>query len=328
MSARGRRVARRTRRFTSVAVAAAFVATFVVLVASMGATAFEACGTCHRQTADSAEQDAHAGVACVGCHRRSGLSGVLAMRVRVASMVTGALLPGRGAPTPVDSGRCIACHEGLADGPVEANGLRMSHVEPLAQGMSCADCHGMTGHAEGGARAPTTYSMELCLGCHSLSRLSLDCPTCHVQNVSRSERVGQGTFSKTHGENWRSLHGMGDLRTCAGCHTAARCEGCHATAVPHAMSWFTEHGTDSLRPESKCDGCHSREFCNRCHVVPMPHPGDFRATHGIEATRVGESKCETCHDQELCERCHAGHTHPGLDPARSRALRRDAGLDD
>jgi hypothetical protein len=232
------------------------------------------------------------------------------------------------APVAVPDDRCIACHDQVLEQLVEANGLRMSHLEPFEAGVACVDCHGRVAH---GAETPEQagLAMEECLRCHVVSPAYGDCDTCHTESVSREERIVTGSFAATHGESWKTMHGMGDIRTCVSCHTAARCQGCHDVPLPHGMMWMSEHGPASSR--SDCTQCHDREtFCDGCHGLPMPHPADFLGGHSKYVMEAGgkTEHCQTCHDERACKLCHARHTHPGLDPERARRLRAKAGLDE
>lgn len=278
------------------------------------------CGACHAQIAPRLAP--HASVPCVECHRARGAAGIIDLRLRMLAM---AIPLSAGPKPPVTSDRCLACHGEVLTSVVERGGLRMSHREPHEAGQSCVDCHASLMHDSGGASAG--ISMDECLRCHTVSALSRDCDTCHVDDVDREERIATGTFARTHGSSWRTSHGSGDIRVCAACHTAARCESCHGTEIPHPFSWLDDHGTQAGQADCTAS-CHSSSFCRDCHVVEMPHPGGFLARHADVRDDVGQEACLRCHEPRACESCHAKHAHPGLAAERAKKLRGKAGLDD
>ncbi len=140
--------------------------------------------------------------------------------------------------------------------------------------------------------------------------------------------MSSGSFAKTHGADWQKLHGMGDLNTCAACHTLVRCESCHGVALPHPDAWMNAHGGESLEDPRVCLTCHSEDFCARCHGLTMPHGEGFRKEHASVASSHEDATCLACHDVESCDGCHARHAHPGIPAATVALLRKKAGLDE
>lgn len=309
-------------------VAAFLITAMAALVIFTSATALPStCTACHVGVMAEERADAHESVPCDRCHRRSGVVGVVDLRLRMLPMLAASV----GLPTPVTamvaSDRCLSCHDGVLGGPIEIGSLRMSHKEPFDAGMSCVDCHGASIHG-GVSEAAGRIDMNDCLRCHVVSVASADCGTCHLSGMSRASGLNRGTFSKTHGAEWRTLHGMGDLNTCGACHTVARCESCHGTPLPHGYSWLNEHGAEYLQAPDPCARCHSQRFCDDCHGLQMPHPAGFRDTHRGEAANMADEDCLSCHARQSCDECHIAHAHPGLDAGRAAELRRRAGIND
>ena len=170
--------------------------------------------------------------------------------------------------------------------------------------------------------------MAQCLRCHVVSPLTADCTLCHVEQVTREQLLVSGSFAKTHGPSWATLHGMGDLYTCSACHSATRCDSCHGTALPHTEQWLNRHGGESRAGNAQCLQCHTKRFCDDCHGMQIPHPPDFRATHADRAKVHDAPECVWCHDPSSCRTCHMRHIHPGLKPDQKRLMRQRAGLRD
>lgn len=316
------------RRFLGRPAAALFVGLLmvvasVVLVASVVASSKSACVSCHKKQQAGLARNAHADVTCAECHQADGAEGLVDMRVRVLGMLAIDLPNSPPAAASVDSRRCLKCHPRISNGIVTSNGIRMSHREPLAAGQQCVDCHGDAAHgptSESHARA----NMEDCVRCHTVSALSADCRKCHEGSVSRETRLRKGSFSKTHGTDWRRLHGMGNLQTCSACHTAARCRGCHGVSLPHEANWLNVHGPEVSK---RCAQCHDTStFCVGCHGLRMPHPVGFRKGHSSIARKTGRKVCSRCHENSGCDACHTRHAHPGLDPTKAARLRKKAGI--
>lgn len=301
----------------------ALALTLGALLISMDATASyrPACGACHARLVAAQAKTAHKDLSCNSCHRRPGLAGAIDFRFRLLAM-GGAFVSGSRRMAFADSGACQRCHSSDIKQVVVADGIRMSHKEVVAVGMECLDCHGETGHRDA-TPAPSSLAMDVCLTCHVVSAISYDCATCHVGKVTKEWRLRSGSFARTHGRDWKKMHGMGDLRLCGACHTAVRCTSCHGTPLPHALSWLNDHGAESTRVN--CSQCHARSFCDSCHRIRMPHPSDFIRRHPAEG-RKDSKRCYRCHAKEACDRCHTGHVHPGLTKERAQRLRKKAGL--
>lgn len=307
-----------------------FVLSIVVgalLLFSSASAEQRACLVCHGgAVAQAAESGPHADVPCVQCHRDSDVFGVLDFRARMGRMLVRAPLGASGPAKAIPVDRCMHCHEQLLDETVATADFRMSHREPVEARMACTDCHSESMHP-GIRMTGGRVEMAECLRCHAVSAKTMDCDLCHVQSVARARRVSTGSFGKTHGPDWQRMHGMGDLNTCAACHSATRCQSCHGTAIPHEPQWLNMHGTRAMAEDTSCLRCHTSAFCDRCHQFPMPHPDDFRQQHQTAARTMEDARCVKCHGVETCHGCHAKHTHPGLAPDRVKKLRDEAGLD-
>ncbi len=116
--------------------------------------------------------------------------------------------------------------------------------------------------------------MELCYECHGTSKIASKCDLCHAEKLP-TDRVQSGVFAATHGPEWRSTHGMGDMKTCGACHEDTKCVGCHGAGVPHAADFVKKHPEPSRSPAADCEGCHEELFCADCHKYEMPHPKSF-----------------------------------------------------
>lgn len=298
-----------------------------LIVFSASTVTERSCTACHSTVAEQFHTVTHSGLACSDCHREQDAAGVIDLRLRLVRMLAGSLTTGAPPAQAIPSSRCLTCHETVLTDVSVAKGIRMSHEEPNTRGIPCVQCHGAEMHA--GIRTSAGHiEMATCLTCHVVSAESDDCDICHAKNVSRLTPVTTGTFNKTHGPEWQSLHGMGDLNGCSSCHTATRCESCHETPIPHGPNWLNQHGEQSLSNPQVCTKCHSAAFCSDCHNAPMPHSTGFRSSHSATAKGLEDPSCHQCHAQQACDACHAAHIHPGLPAEKATALRKKAGIDE
>lgn len=284
------------------------------------------CLVCHDSHVGTPSKNVHGSVECSACHRDSGLAGVLSFRVRMISMLPAPSLTPASVRPPIPSSRCLACHGVVLREVVTSYGIRMDHGPSMAAGQQCVDCHGAMFATP--AHFGSAISMDDCLRCHLVSSQSNDCLVCHRGKLTLDPSLRNGTFGRTHGLAWESMHGAGDLKTCVSCHSIARCESCHGVVLPHNEMWLGRHGPPAMEDGAGCSQCHSAAFCDDCHKLEMPHPAGYLAAHTRDQDAVEAGVCDTCHEQRSCDRCHARHTHPGLDAERTERLRRKAGLDD
>jgi predicted CXXCH cytochrome family protein len=311
----------------------AFVAALLVIGAGIVVVAAHprSCTSCHATQAASAEGGTHATVRCERCHSEDSPAGILMGRVAVIDMTVATVIPTRDAVVSyVPSARCLGCHaDGMAQ-TVVADRIRMNHRAPVEAGWECVTCHASVGHDVDSALGG--YTMDMCLGCHAVSAQNLTtCETCHTQTeattaVARGET--RSPWRVTHGPEWQSAHGMGDLSTCSACHLPGYCVRCHGANVPHVSGYLSDHGRDVMSraegPE-RCYTCHRDSGCFDCHGLEMPHPDGFLQDHSARIEKEGDAyreTCARCHKAESCVGCHTEHTHPGLTPEHIEELRR------
>jgi hypothetical protein len=294
------------------------MATLVVLVLTAGLTVVaplsSTCRTCHAARGRSASTSTHRGVACSACHSRPGAAGWLDARAgEIGAMYPRVLLRSAEAtlPTHVDGSACSVCHRTDLTRIVTAKSVRMRHETCIAKGARCVDCHGAVGHGAGSARQvfPT---MDSCNPCHDGTKAPSNCDTCHTGG----EKVtfgGTSAWRVTHGRNWRTTHGMGQLVSCRLCHRAGYCAKCHYDQ-PHPETWAGEHGKSADATgdiKRACLDCHVKAFCDSCHGMAMPHPANWLKAHLTATKGKSDPSCRRCHTEFDCTTCHTVHLHPG-----------------
>jgi hypothetical protein len=267
------------------------------------------CTSCHSRGAfgTQTEASAHAGVQCEKCHIAPGIVGraVFTLKDPLHGYLTLSRKANRDAAAVADA-RCKSCHEEALKGAVvEAKGIRVNHAT-CAVDAACTDCHSSVAH---GSATPwiRSYNMDACLECH-LTQGSTGCDTCHVgeQDIARVKSA----FTVTHGPNWKTAHAMGDIATCAVCHSSGDCADCHGAGVPHEADFIDAHSTYASESAARCATCHESSFCSDCHGTKMPHPASFTEGHAQSAA-ADQALCERCHDEADCTECHLKHVHPG-----------------
>jgi len=285
------------------------------------------CRGCHSDTRASHQAAAHSDLSCNACHSGTTLADRLDFRVRYARMVTSQILFRPSGGTVVTNATCAGCHTmEIASTFSAPTGVRISHQQKIAGGYQCTDCHSTTGHALSGA-AERRPDMFVCLSCHNTLE-NARCESCHTEErEARPHYVSE--WRLTHGANWRSLHGMGELATCNICHVPSYCARCHGVELPHPSGYLARHGNAVLAPEARqvCFDCHDNEqFCFACHQVEMPHPEGFLRGH-LETSPGTEERCLRCHQDTTCTACHTQHVHPGIPPDILSTLRDRLGLE-
>lgn len=275
----------------------------------------QTCALCHisRVAYQSWRASSHSSVRCEQCHTdRAAVLG-LGNSVALAQNAWYGAVGVQAGPHRVPDSACLACHPAAGlNQPVVVNGLRMSHTGLRAAGYHCVDCHADAAHDVPVARisGPT---MSTCAQCHNNTTVSAKCTLCHVASQQATKVAARRTdpeWSKTHGSNWRQLHGMGDLTTCTVCHNRTDCQTCHGMPLPHDDNFIAEHGTIALKSKQLCLNCHHESFCTGCHGFPMPHPADWLPTHPKIAKGFQDPRCIKCHIADDCNWCHTTHVHP------------------
>ena len=288
------------------------------------------CGFCHGDYVSSWKRSPHANIPCDACHAGGSGFAFAEGRVKYAAMLPAALsgLYPRPITATISNEACLQCHSQLLAKTVEKNAIRMSHKEIL-NASSCTDCHSTTAH--GSASTAKNYpELDKCLNCHNNTKASADCNKCHVNGAERIKPVGfTSAWRTTHGENWRTAHGAGNLQTCRACHSEDFCKRCHEIQLPHPDSWLNLHGSAvkfSAAARAGCNVCHQKSLCDGCHKLQIPHQEDFLKKHSSIAKEQGSKACENCHSEVSCDRCHSLHRHPGVPSEKLKLLRKGASL--
>jgi hypothetical protein len=284
------------------------ISLLVVLVAAVGGLTHittadsGGCKGCHLTSVHSSapQADPHLSVACIDCHESPGLitRAVIGFPKRLQHYVTGATQPANavGYGRPVSSVGCKGCHAASIDAvAVDATrGIKVSHVEPLAAGAECVDCHALRDGQVGAA----TAGMEPCLRCHDGKQASSDCSVCHIHDpaVAAAAQSSVTMVSK-----------LVPNPSCTGCHPdMTRCDDCHGLRMPHTpefmASGHARAGALSIwdadgRP---CSTCHyrGRRACTQqgCHTHEFPqHALTWKADHQQASWSMGDSICR-CHN--------------------------------
>lgn len=270
------------------------------------------CLTCHEgsdHALTQVEGDPHERVRCVRCHDNGGALASLTVAVpsRVEHVVTGML---HDAPTGSygAAGRaCVSCHaSGIEQTAVnEVRAVRMSHVEPLAEGAECLDCHRVTDGVVGVA----TTGMQPCLRCHDDREAPADCAYCHTGDIALAV-VGRSVATTATAEV------LVTEIDCGGCHTQESCDACHGVRLPHTPEFMSHgHARDGVEDlwyngGRTCGKCHNGESrpCTSCHLGAFPsHGSTFRTLHQSGTS----SGCDSCHagmayrsGRDFCGLCH------------------------
>jgi len=307
-----------------IAIAIVVPAAAVVASSAYFAVALPGCESCHvtGQFGEATQASVHGTVSCTSCHVSQAPVDRAAFGVRqlthmVIPLVNG---EGRGWSTVTDDA-CTKCHSGVKERVVSARGIRVNHAL-CSEGSACIDCHSAVAHGQD-VGWQKSYDMEQCLGCH-VARASTECDVCHEPR-DRQERIASGSFAVTHGRTWRQTHGMGDVSTCAVCHSAADCGECHGAGVPHDAKFLQSHAETANQASARCESCHERSFCDGCHQTTMPHTRKFKTDHA-SAAKADRDLCARCHVDSDCTGCHEKHVHPGgaIGPASGASMDGDA----
>lgn len=296
-------------RLATVLVAAAAFFALVVLAGS----ATPACVGCHAEAAKAMRPTSHSKVGCYRCHLDRGLVSWPEHKARELFVMypSQVLRGGRLQRASRETSRlaCLRCHEKVLEGTLTARGLRIDHAA-CAPGPSCDPCHSTTAHGAA-VRFVREPVMSDCIACHNRREAPVGCDACHEGRLER-DRIVRGPWQITHGPQWESLHGMGDLDTCKTCHPAGYCERCHEVQVPHGTEFGAQHGKLAIAKRAACEACHKqRSFCDGCHGAEMPHPKGFLQRHSSIASSSKDPRCVGCHAQDDCLNCHSYHIHPG-----------------
>lgn len=264
-----------------------------------------------RPYAKALSQSSHAGSNCYACHAGASTGGWVGMKVREFTRMYPAALAGAtvgGPSSTVERSRCLRCHADDMDLVTDV-GVRIRHSTCAPTG-SCDTCHSAVAHGAV-TRWISEPSMEDCIACHRQSDAPTECDSCHADRAKK-DRLASSPWAVTHGPDWQSTHGMGDLRSCDVCHKPSKCASCHKIGLPHPPDFAGTHPQSAIAYRAACLQCHDvKRFCDQCHGVPMPHPSAFLKEHPKVVAGVDDLRCAKCHRVEDCVTCHVAHTHPG-----------------
>jgi hypothetical protein len=302
--------------------------TFLVLeiLFAVSAASQSGCGLCHvpSQAAEDLTHSSHGENACKSCHKLPGISGTVRYNLQAAdhfvTWLTRRPTSSGGQARPLDLSACTRCHEGLAQGVVTVDGVRMSHKQVMesVEGNSpgtdipCTGCHARVAHTPAPGSVASLDPHSTCVACHDGFTASKECKTCHT-GASSTQLAAGTTPTDPHPAGWDVRHGMGDQSTCSLCHPSAYCQDCHKVALPHdPETYIYTHGTEAVSAGEACLACHSQSSCEDCHKMPMPHSTDYLQLHGQDAADRGSGVCVGCHAPDGCDTCHERHIHPGV----------------
>ena len=258
-----------------------------------------------------AVDSAHPSVKCIVCHMTSGRLGILPDGIALQRRALRSVFRVVPQVTTVDDTACLKCHSRIRAGVSVARGIRVQHADFIEK--ACSECHGGVGHVVENRRYALP-EMDACMSCHTASAQEVSgCTMCHSTQSQRERRDTDTSWRVTHGPEWKSTHGLGELQTCSTCHAADFCVECHGTPLPHTSDWSVVHGHGlTSKTREKCTTCHEPTWCDTCHGIDMPHPPSFLPDHGQLATSAGKEACARCHAQAGCDDCHLRSAHPDL----------------
>jgi hypothetical protein len=294
----------------------------VWVVAGVTTSNSAVCLSCHVNTVHKAAKpnDPHANVSCVDCHETGGP--VARVTVNVATRIEHFILAQNdpkhvtGYGRPVASDGCLSCHGSQISSTYynRAQGVRVSHKEPLASGAQCVDCHALAS----GVVNSTTVGMAPCLRCHDGKTAKATCSLCHTGDPALAIRstVATGGMASVLVPNPQ----------CGTCHTdMSKCNACHGIAMPHSAD-FMAYGHARVAAieiwnngsAKVCVKCHypGHNSCQApgCHTAPFPaHPSPaWRTLHTVSPWSGAQTDC-SCHKwnpwdhngETFCEICHA-----------------------
>ncbi len=303
----------------------AVIGALVVIANSISALSSQPsfCGICHGKEYIAWQKSDHGKFNCNACHRRPDLASFAAQRIDVFRMV--ALYPitlvsRQPVTARVSNVACRSCHTDDTKTTTDKN-IRMNHKAVDKGNYQCTDCHSTIAHGKA-VPNPRFASMDKCVDCHVGKNPGSGCSTCHTKNVDPLDRTFKGPWQITHSQNWRKLHGMGNMKTCRICHSDDFCLRCHSVNMPHPDSWINTHGKVAIKSREGCLKCHQESLCKSCHQIDMPHGPNFLEIHPQEVGRLTTKVCFNCHQKIGCDRCHSQHIHPGIPQNKLKELRK------
>ncbi|MCO4773526.1 MAG: hypothetical protein KDA24_26065 [Deltaproteobacteria bacterium] len=199
----------------------------------------------------------------------------------------------------VDDGRCLLCHEDIADLRLRADSFHAGHTEP------CSSCH-----AEHRGRDADLIQFDPQSFVHTDAGFALEgghdaaCEDCHAADTWLGAGRRCDDCHKTpHGSRFLRLGPMGD---CASCHTITDWD---VAELPASF----DHANSS-RVRYPLDGAHTDVACLDCHPKSVFAPTPFArcSTCHDDPHRLAKGECDDCHDTDRWEAPSASHANLGF----------------
>jgi len=286
------------------------IGALVVLAAGSGYAVSKTntyCLLCHNGDPGVAKTALFRHASCTQCHERPGIDGAVQSVSDQARMMVAEVARTQPSALSVSdtSDSCLRCHREITSGTVTSSlGVRMSHKEPLADGMDCSACH-----AASHGKVTLVATMSTCVVCHDGKKASSSCAVCHVRapgtlSAENTQTIGSGNYAYTTVPILRD--------DCLGCHDVAKeCDSCHGLRMPHSPEFIAGgHAREAgFYKKSVCWKCHDQSMCRQCHGdFNSGHPGNWLQIHRnnpsdayciCHARMSGRttSMCLLCHDK-------------------------------
>ncbi len=183
--------------------------------------------------------------------------------------------------------RCEACH------PVFPHGTSGTLRPEMRK---CTRCHGLTHNGQG-----EVASAE-CLKCHTADFELV--PPDHTVAFLSGEHKTVGNDDPAYCSQCHAAESCVECHN-GGVQLADGRTGEKVVPENHVTpKWGEEHGGLYLEQKGMCVVCHTSEFCQQCHQTAMPHPVTWLTDHAAGDGSLAED-CVVCHtDNESCQECH------------------------
>ncbi len=263
--------------------------------------------------------EAHRGLACAACHRRSASFALPAFPSQPRHSTYLGLTQD-----------CVACHEDVHAGVLARScqschsqetfrpAVRFKHddsyqLEGAHVKAACSDCHLLAVRNDGhespvadvnGLRiAFDKVKGKACADCHQTPHRapwSADCTTCHLAADETWAKGARGIQSEAHALTGFPLDEA---------HATVACEKCHAPGLPYDRRYPDPRAAGYARHPKTCEGCHEDPHrgqfqgrysgCADCHSGPRFIPPQFDVARHAEAYPLRGP-----HAIVACVRCH------------------------
>jgi len=186
---------------------------------------------------------------------------------------------------------CVDCHSGL-DGRLQRPATLIKNDVHVANGLSCADCHGgdrssddmsvaMSRASGFVGKVPRTAIPKLCAHCHSDPNL--------MRRYRPQQRVDQYELYQTSVHGKRLASGDAEVATCIDCHSVH-----DIRAVKDALS-----PVHPLRLPDTCGRCHADSVKMAKYRIPTTQLADYRMSVHWNALKergdLSAPNCASCH---------------------------------